>query len=131
MLTINNNSGFTMTYVREWYKYGSRAPGQEWPIRIENGQTVQVISIAPSLGSVSGFVIYATGSEEVTYAFSAPSVGDNKLGVGTGGKEVWENMESHDYKPFRVILTLGSTKVYFDCLATGGGVNNAQVRSST
>jgi hypothetical protein len=37
-------------------------------------------------------------TDNMTIAFSNPAAGTNKLGLGKGGKAVWDNMGNHDYQ---------------------------------
>ena len=61
---------------------------------------------------------------DITIAFSNPVVGTNKLGVGTGGKSVWDNMDNHGYAKFYVTIDCcGGTTLQFDCQCTGGNIN--------
>lgn len=119
-----------MTFIRDWYNYGGLAPGQRWPIRIENGDKVAVASIAgTSRGIVSGYVTYAMGmrNEQVTIAFSIPTAGRSKIGAGFGGKNVWYNMQWYGYQYHLVTLRIDGKTVYFNIRATGGNVNYATV----
>jgi len=42
------------------------------------------------MAGCSGYVTYRMFDTNITIAFSNPTVGGNKLGVGTGGKRVWD-----------------------------------------
>ena len=75
------------------------------------------------------YVTYTIGGTDLTIAFSNPSAGTNKLGVGTTGKDVWDNMSNHDYGPFTVKITLhDKTKLAIECQCSGGETNSCTVK---
>ncbi len=63
----------------------------------------------------------------ITFGFSNPSSGKNKLGVGIGGKAVWDEMSFHDYKEFTVQIPVCSVTLRFVCKCTGSTTNHATV----
>lgn len=129
LVKIYNNSGFDMTYKEEWYDSGRVADGFSWPKSISNGDHREVLNYERdwSLAGCSGYVTYEMGGHQVTIAFSNPSVGVNKLGVGTNGKGVWDDMGDHDYKPFVVQITVNGVRLNFNCKCTGSTTNTATV----
>lgn len=118
-----------MTYVEDWYVHGRLADGFSWAKTIKPGheELNGVLSYERdgSWVGCSGYVTYKLFDTDITIAFSNPSVGTNKLGVGTGGKTVWDDMTSHDYNPFTVNIDLGNGKVNlkFNCRCTSGSTN--------
>ena len=101
----NGPNSTNMTYVTEWYKQGRLADGFSWPDTIEPGYCDKngVLSYERNwavLVGCSGYVTYRMFDTEITIAFSNPFRGGNKLGVGTGGKRVWDDMKSHYYHNF-------------------------------
>ena len=129
LVKIANHSGYEMEYVGDWYDSGRVADGFSWRnIRPEDDHSV-VLNYEKdySLAGCSGYVQFRMSGVLVTIAFSNPVIGYNKLGVGTGGKEVWDDMEDHDYKPFVQEISIGDGVVYFNCKCTGGYTNAATV----
>ena len=128
---IFNNSKSKMTYVREWYDSGRLADSYFWPQIIEPGHDADILNYERnwSLAGCSGYVTYEMLCREITIAFSNPVVGSNKLGVGTRGKIVWDNMGSHDYHEFPVNIDLsnGNTLI-FTCHCTSGTTNSCNVK---
>ena len=128
---IFNNSRSKMTYVRAWYDSGRLADSYCWPQIIEPGHEADILNYERdwALAGCSGFVTYEMLYMEITIAFSNPVVGSNKLGVGLGGKNLWDNMESHDYLEFPVNIDLrdGSTLI-FTCHCTSGTTNSCNVK---
>lgn len=129
LVKISNKSGFDMTYKDDWYDSGRVADGFSWPKSISNDDHQDVLNYERdySLFGCSGYVTYGMGGVNVTIAFSNPSVGSNKLGVGTDGKGVWDDMDNHDYDPFVVQITVGDVRLNFNCKCTGGSTNTATV----
>ena len=125
---IFNNSKSKMTYVRDWYYSGRLADSYSWQQIIEPGDKADILNYERdwSVVGCSGYVTYEMLSMEITIAFSNPLVGSNKLGVGTGGKIVWDNMESHDYLGFPVNIDLSNgSSLIFKCHCT---TNNCDVK---
>ena len=120
-----------MTYVKDWYDSGRLADSYCWKQIIEPGDHADILNYERDWSSAgcSGYVTYEMLGMEITIAFSNPSSGHNKLGVGTSGKIVWDNMENHDYKEFPVNIDLrdGSTLI-FTCHCTGGDTNSCDVK---
>lgn len=128
-LHIRNGSGHLMIYRTHKFVHG-HLDGSSWPEIISNGDQADVrcSELSGSVLGCSGYVTYTMGGSEVTIAFSNPEVGTNKLGVGTDGEDVWENMTSHDYQPFEIKITLNDgTKLTCDCKCSGGGTNECKV----
>ena len=78
-----------------------------------------------ALAGCSGYVTYRMFDTDITIAFSNPSVGNNKLGVGTSGKRVWDYSSDHGYDKFTINVDTsnGKVKLQFDCKCTGGSTN--------
>lgn len=129
-LTITNASGHPLKYVGSWFDSGRLADNEKWPGEIKNGdhQRVEMYEKDWSTAGCSGYVQYSLNGVTVTFGFSNPVSGANKLGVGTNGKGVWNNMGAHDYKPFVEEFTIGGVKYYANCKCTGGSVNQATVK---
>ena len=113
LVKISNKSGFDMTYKDDLYDSGRVANGYSWPKSIPNGDHQDVLSYEKdnSWAGCSGYVTYDMGGVDVTVAFSNPSSGSNKLGVGTNGKGVWDGMNNHDYEPFVVQITVDGVRL--------------------
>ena len=129
----NGPNSRDMTFVRDWYDSGRVADGFSWPNTINPGQETIVLSYERdwSWAGCSGYVTYNMFDTDITIAFSNPLIVSNKLGVGTGGRGVWENMwDSHDYKEFTVNIDAsnGNAKMQFDCQCTGGRTNTCTVK---
>ena len=128
---IFNNSKSKMTYVRDWYDSGRLADSYIWQQIIEPGDKADILNYERDWASsgCSGYVTYEMLCMEITIAFSNPSAGTNKLGVGTGGKIVWDNMENHDYHEFLVNIDLRDGSILrFTCHCTGGTTNDCDVK---
>ena len=132
ILHIKNGSGHVMTYRTDKFVHG-HLDGSSWPAKIPNAghPSITCSALDGSILGCSGYVTYTMGGSEVTIAFSNPEIGTNKLGVGTSGEEVWENMDNHDYQPFQINITLSDgTQLTFNCKCTGGDTNDCEVRIS-
>ena len=82
-----------------------------------------------SLAQCSGYVTYQIGGTEFSIAFSNPSVGTNKLGVGLDGGRTLENMSYHNYEAFIDYVDLGGgLKLVCNCVCTSGEINNCFVK---
>ena len=128
-LVIENHSGITMQSPSAWFDSGRLADGYQWPSSVPNGQKLDVLCYErdSALAGCSGTVTYTMNNTQVTFGFSNPSVGTNKLGVGTSGRAVWDNMGNHDYSPFNVSFSVGGTGVTCNCCCSGGTTNVATV----
>ena len=125
-LNIKSPPGCDMMYVGYWFDSGRVADGFNWPrvISDSNPGVILCYENGNSPGGCSGYVTYKMGGTNITIAFSNPSFGTNKLGVGINGKGVWNDMGNHNYAPFWVDITLADKKVItFDCNCTGGTTN--------
>ena len=129
LVKITNNSGYEMEYVGDWYDSGRVADGFNWSTIQPNGDHSDVLNYEKdsSWAGCSGYAQFNMSGVVVTIAFSNPSAGTNKLGVGTTGKNVWKNMENHDYNAFVVEVPIADGKLYFNCKCTGGNTNTATV----
>ena len=109
-----------MTYKSDWYDSGRLADDFSWPKSIPNEDHETILSYEKdwSWAGCSGYVTYEMGGVQVTIAFSNPSVGSNKLGVGTNGKGVWDDMDDQDYKQFVVPITINGETLNFNCKCT-------------
>ena len=125
-VVIVNKSGLPLTYKTAWYNAGRLADSYRWPDLGENGEAdVLNYELHYSLNGCSGYVQYEIGGTLISFAFSNPVLGWNKLGVGKGGMEVWDNMTDHDYNPFTetIILNQENITLNFNCQCTGGTTN--------
>jgi hypothetical protein len=119
-----------MTYQNAWHDSGGLADEYCWPKEIENDNhnTVLLCERDHSPVGCPGFVQYEIGGTLVTFAFSNPSIGHNKLNVGTGvGREVWDTMSWHQYEPFVIKISIGNTHLTFNCECSGGTTNVANI----
>ena len=73
-----------MTYVTHWFDSGRVADHFEWPkcIKPADDHTIVCYERNWSMAGCSGYVQYLVNGNTVTIAFSNPSVGNNKVGVG-------------------------------------------------
>ncbi|MBL4762543.1 MAG: hypothetical protein JKY93_07585 [Gammaproteobacteria bacterium] len=128
-LTITNNSGYAMTKPSSWFDSGRVADGWNIPTTIASGGTdiVEMYERDNASAGCSGYINYTLNAGTITVAFSNPASGSNKLGCGTGGKSVWNDMESHDYNPFHEKLTINHESFTANESCTGGDVNQATV----
>lgn len=130
MLTIINNSPEDFDSFGSWFDSGRFADGWNLPDRVASGSTCVLAMNEKdwALAGCSGYINFEKGGFYVTVAFSNPSSGENKLGVGSGiGGSTWENMSSHDYDPFTVSFKSGRSALVANCRCTGGSVNEALV----
>lgn len=132
-LVINNQSGYDMTFVTDWFKCGRVADSFSWPQKISNGAVATILCYEVDYAAVpkcSGYVTYRMGRSEITIGFSNPQLGwKNKVGVGTGGKFVWDAMYSNCYEPFVKVITLADqTELTFHLKCTGEETNTADVK---
>ena len=130
LVKIHNNSGMKMHFLRDWYDSGRVADGYSWPIDIADKTHKDILNYEKdgSMAGCSGYVTYEIGGSELTIAFSNPSAGRNKFGVGTTGKSVWDDeMSDHKYKSFDVVLTVGDKDLLFHCKCTGSSMNTCTV----
>lgn len=121
-----------MTYVKEWYYSGRLADSFSWPLKIYPGEESIVLSYERnwSWAGCSGYVTYNIYDTDITIGFSNPAFFDNNtLGVGTGGKEVWENMDNHGYDEFteRIDSSNRMAILNFDFKCTDGAINRCTV----
>ena len=127
----NGPNSRDMTHVTDWYDSGRVADSFSWPQTITPGQESVVLNYEKdwSWAGCSGYVTYRMFDTDITIAFSNPVSGSNKLGVGTGGKKVWEDMSNHDYNWFTINLDVsgGNAKLQFDCKCTGESTNTCNV----
>ena len=128
-LTVKNKSGFTMNFKRSWYDSGRLANSYSWPKTVEDGDQMDIMSYERdwALAGCSGYVDYEINGTVITFGFSNPSSGKNKLGIGTNGKAVWDNMEHHGYDPFVETLPISGVTLQFKCKCTGSTTNHATV----
>ena len=127
----NGRNSSDMTHVTDWYDSGRVADGFSWPNTIKPGQESTVLNYERdwAVTGCSGYVTYRMFDTDITIAFSNPLVGVNKLGVGTGGKSVWDDMSNHGYNEFTVNVDSrnGKAKLQFDCRCTSGATNTCTV----
>lgn len=126
-LTINNDTGKELTYQSDWFDSGGLSGNSQFPKSI--GATPITVKMQKTSGpkGCSGYVNYLIDGKTITFAFSNPSVGTNKLGVGNNGKGVWDDMGSHDYEPFSERFEIDNAICVADCICTGGDLNQANV----
>lgn len=129
-VTIVNKSGLPLTYKAAWYDSGRLADTYEWP-NMEGHDKADILNYERdnSLAGCSGYVQYEIGGVLIAFGFSNPVWGWNKLGVGTGGMEVWDNMTDRDYKPFveKIKVNKGNVELNFNCQCTGGTTNHCTI----
>ncbi|MGM3175703.1 phosphatidylinositol-specific phospholipase C [Dickeya lacustris] len=101
-IDITNISGRDLNYSRHWFDSGRLSDNYEWPKLIANDTEAIIQCCEKDYSPVgcSGYVVYKAENEEITIAFSNPSVGNNKVGIGSNGDKTWADMGDHDYKIF-------------------------------
>ena len=129
LVKIYNNSGMNMRFMRDWYDSGRIGDGYSWPKTIADKTREDVLNYEKdfSMAGCSGYIIYEMEGTEVTIAFSNPSAGRNKLGVGVTGKNVWNEMSDHRYESFDVLLPIADKQLLFRCKCTGSSMNTCTV----
>ena len=129
LVEIENKTMFHMTYVRDWYDSGRVADGFVWTdVAADDHLIVNNYERDNFYEGCSGYVTYQIGGTEFSIAFSNPSIGRNKLGVGVDGGRTWENMSYHNYQPFVKDVDLGRGVILVCiCQCTGGDVNKCLV----
>ena len=129
-LKITNNTDHVMTYKTDWFDSGRLADYNSWP-QISAGAEVNILCYEKNISFLtgcSGYVTYTMGGTDVTIAFSNPVAGNNKVGVGTNGKGVWDKMSDHNFYRFaeRFNFSNGVIKVVF-CKCSDGSTNNIEI----
>ena len=126
---INGPNSSDMTYLSDWYFNGRLADGYSWGDTIKPGEKREVLSheVDWSWTGCSGYVTYRMCDTNITIAFSNPTFGTNKLGVGTGGRQVWWEMSSHNYSDFTFYKDAAKARMQFDCICTPGTTNTCTV----
>ena len=130
---IVNKSGLPLTYKTAWYGSGRLADSYQWPYIEDNGEAdILNYEVDYSMAGCSGYVQYEIGGTLISIAFSNPVMGWNKLGVGKGGMEVWDNMTDHDYNPFIETIQVNQENITlnFNCQCTGGTTNTCTISIS-
>ncbi len=129
-LIVENHSGVTMQSPSDWFDSGRVADSYHWPSSVPDGAKLDVLCYERdwSLAGCSGTVTYRMNNTEVTFAFSNPVVGTNKLGVSTSSRSAWDDMWNHDYSPFDVPFHIGDVAVKCQCRCSGGIANLATVK---
>lgn len=128
-LTVENQSGFTMKFKGDWYDSGRLADTYRWPQTVRHDRHMDILSYERdnALSGCSGYTSYDINGTVITFGFSNPSSGKNKVGVGVGGKTVWDEMNFHDYKEFTVVIPVCSVSLRFVCRCTGSTTNHATI----
>ena len=133
-LVIENYSEVDMHFKSDWFDSGRLADSYNWPTKVAHGGKLDVLCYERDWAwtGCSGSVDYQMNDTLVTFAFSNPLVGTNKLGVGDTGRKVWDNMTNHDYSPFTIDIIIdrgnGSIPLTFECRCTEGTTNSATVK---
>ena len=134
IVTIINESDIQMVYSDSHFMLGGLQNNYEWPGVIHGNGDHQEIRTCEEVAQddqnmgCSGYVKYTMEGQEITIAFENALGGNNKLGVGNTGGDVWQNMSHHDYNPFNVDMDIGNRDISFRCQCTGGDINNCTVR---
>ena len=83
-LVITNKTPFIMMFHSFWFDSGRVADHFSWPKIINKGEVHTIVCYERnwSMAGCSGYVQYNMNGNIVTIAFSNPSVGSNKVGVG-------------------------------------------------
>lgn len=128
-LTVENHSGFSMNYKGDWFDSGRLADTYSWPEVVTDGRHMDIMCYErdSALAGCSGYTEYEISGTVITFAFSNPLMGKNKLGVGVEGWDVWNEMNYHDYKEFTIEIPVCSSTLKFVCKCTGSTTNHATV----
>ena len=132
VLTIENNTDQDLVKPVEWFNSGRLGDGWEWPksIPAHGGKAkVELTERDWAFNGCSGYVDYTWGygPGNITFSFSNPDIGTNKVDVGVGGMNVWYHMSDHGYKEFTEKFQVNGIKLKAVCSATPGAVNKARV----
>lgn len=127
-VVIVNSTQSTLKFVHDWFDSGRVADDNSWPATIEPHANFRVKCYERdwSGAGCSGWVCYALNGNNLYFAFSNPSFGTNKIGLGNSDS-VWDNMDAHYgpfYGPFDIKFT-DSTWVTAQIRSTGGATNTA------
>ena len=129
---INNFTGFDLTLSKCWYHVGAAEDG--WPVKIEEDDKIQVKNGAGPgqfYPGVAGYVSYDLKGDDFTVAFSNQMFGYNRLDVGSGGKDVFDEMMTRkrdpEGEPWTETLVLGGRVFSVQCYYTGGAKNECRV----
>ena len=92
-LDIRNNTNFPLTYHGMWFDSGRVGDHFAWPKTIVPNENHTIVCYERdwALSGCSGYVQYVMNGNIITIAFSNPSAGTNKVGVGVeeSGKAVY------------------------------------------
>lgn len=128
-LTIKNHTKFDLKGPTSWFDSGRVADGWNIPKQIPAGTEaiVEMYERDDALAGCSGYINYVINDGIVTFAFSNPSVGSNKVGCGVNDRKVWDKMDDHSYKPFAQRFSINEVKFVANESCSGGKVNKANV----
>ncbi|SEB45160.1 hypothetical protein SAMN04489761_0798 [Tenacibaculum sp. MAR_2009_124] len=135
-LTILNETDTIMKLEGTWFDSGEIKEDSELPAIIKSGDTPTIkfgVKKPHIAAGVSGYVQYKMKDQVVTIAFSNPSVGTNKVGIGISDKDgssnkIWDKMSNHNYKKFNEQFNIASNyTISAECLCTSGGNNTCYV----
>ncbi|MCU7882002.1 MAG: hypothetical protein KZQ66_16245 [Candidatus Thiodiazotropha sp. (ex Lucinoma aequizonata)] len=130
---INNTDIEFTTPADPWFDSGRMDDNQDTTIPKQGKVT---IPFYPDGAGVSGYLTwlaYDDVSVSLCIAFSNPLIGHNKLDIAviddraTTGKELWDDMDHHDYQSFDKDLNIGGGRLKAHCICTGGGTNDATI----
>ena len=132
LLSVINDTDFELREPFAWFDSGGLADDWEWPQSIPAEGGLLLVAAYEKDNSVmtgcSGYVNYTLNGKTITFAFSNPFFGTNKVGAGIGGKSVWDNMGDHDYNSFREEFTVDGIRYAAVFKSTGGFINLAEIR---
>lgn len=96
-LDIRNNTPFPMMYHNMYFGSGRVADHFSWPKVINKNENHTVVCYERdwALSGCSGYVQYVMNGNIVTIAFSNPSAGTNKVGVGV--QETGESVSEYGF----------------------------------
>ena len=134
IITMTNDTPYDWTYKSDWFDSGGSVGTPPAIIKANTECTIKFEKTWGSSAGTSGTISYNVNGQVMTFAFSNPYVGSNKIGVGTDGHKAWENMSSHTENP--CIYKWGFTSpLPFNLQAefenTSGKINNASMTLST
>lgn len=127
-LTIINNTDVELQYNHDWFDSGRLADGNNWPAKIEPGQTVHVECYEKdwALAGCSGWVKYLAQGKELFFCFSNPTAGKNGIAFG-GNTGTWNSMGG-EYDNGKTVPLQFNNNLWFVAHVSSTGGDNNQAR---
>jgi hypothetical protein len=131
-ITVNiyNETGFDLTYFGSWFNVGQIQNNTNFPTTIANGTMGSwVCTGTPGEDECSGLAVYtitnAIGTAPITFSYSCPSPGSNKIAIGYSNvlgntNPMWENMSSQ-YDAWSLANFSSSAGSFFSMITNKSG----------